>query len=231
MIDIDKYRFLVIQILKDVYSDIELANCLGLKGETALMLFYDLPRCSVDLDFNLLDHRKEKSVLEKIKNIVLQYGNIFDLAIIFFGQTITLSYGTGNRRMKIEISKQESGNSYEIKNLLGINMRVMTVKDMLAHTLCDLSDSSVVFNRTVFDAWFLLNKNIQPNKDIVETKTKMYLKYYLQKCIDKLETVEDTELLDGMEEFVNMRVKNFINTRLRLETIKLLEHSKEKITL
>ncbi|MDR1983427.1 MAG: nucleotidyl transferase AbiEii/AbiGii toxin family protein [Prevotellaceae bacterium] len=228
MIDINKYRFLIIQILKDIYSDIELANYLGLKGETVLMLFYDMPRCSIDLDFNLLDHSKEKRVLEKIKNILLKYGNIFDLAIIFFGQTITLSYGTANRRAKIEISKHESNNQYEIRNLLGINMRVMTATDMLSHKLCDLSDSSTVLNRNIFDSWFLLNKKIPVNKLIVETRTRMFLKDYLQKCINKLESIEDGELLEGMEEFVSARIKNFISTKLLSETIRLLNRYTEQ---
>jgi hypothetical protein len=219
---------LIIQILKDIYSDIELANYLGLKGETVLMLFYDMPRCSIDLDFNLLDHSKEKRVLEKIKNILLKYGNIFDLAIIFFGQTITLSYGTANRRAKIEISKHESNNQYEIRNLLGINMRVMTATDMLSHKLCDLSDSSTVLNRNIFDSWFLLNKKIPVNKLIVETRTRMFLKDYLQKCINKLESIEDGELLEGMEEFVSARIKNFISTKLLSETIRLLNRYTEQ---
>ncbi|MDR2292937.1 MAG: nucleotidyl transferase AbiEii/AbiGii toxin family protein [Prevotellaceae bacterium] len=228
MIDINKYRFLIIQILKDIYSNIELSNYLGLKGETALMLFYDLPRCSIDLDFNLLNHSKEKLVLEKIKNIFKKYGNIFDLAIIFFGQTITLSYGTDNRKTKIEISKQESNNHYEIKNLLGISMQVMTIDDIFAHKLCDLTDSSAVLNRSIFDSWYLLNKNVEINKFIIETRTRMNFNDYLQKCINKLESIEINELLDGMEEFVSADMQNTINTTLLPETIRLLHEIKEK---
>jgi hypothetical protein len=39
MIDINKHKFLLLQILKDIYSDIKLANCMGFKGGTALMFF------------------------------------------------------------------------------------------------------------------------------------------------------------------------------------------------
>ena len=56
--DINRHRFFLVQILKDIYSDIELAKYLGFKGGTALMFFYDLPRFSVDLDFNLIDTEK-----------------------------------------------------------------------------------------------------------------------------------------------------------------------------
>ena len=74
MANINKHKFFLMQILKDIYSDIELANSLGFKGGTALMFFYDLPRFSVDLDFNLLDLTKEKTVYEKVRRILLKYG-------------------------------------------------------------------------------------------------------------------------------------------------------------
>lgn len=37
MIHVNKHKFFLTQILKDIYSDIELVNCLGFKGGTALM--------------------------------------------------------------------------------------------------------------------------------------------------------------------------------------------------
>jgi len=64
----------MVQILKDIYSDIELSNCLGFKGGSALMFFYDLPRFSVDLDFNLLDPSKEDMVYQKVRLLLLKYG-------------------------------------------------------------------------------------------------------------------------------------------------------------
>jgi predicted nucleotidyltransferase component of viral defense system len=76
MIDINKHKYFLVQILKDIYSDIELANCLGFKGGTALMFFYDLPRFSVDLDFDLLDAEKEDDVFEKVKVILEKYGKL-----------------------------------------------------------------------------------------------------------------------------------------------------------
>jgi predicted nucleotidyltransferase component of viral defense system len=54
----------------------EIASSLGFKGGTALMFFYDLPRFSIDPDFNLLDTGKEKQVYEKVRAILLKYGAI-----------------------------------------------------------------------------------------------------------------------------------------------------------
>ena len=70
MVDLNKHKFFMMQILKDIYSDIELANCLGFKGGTALMFFYDLPRFSVDLDFNLIHAEAEESDYQNLRAIL-----------------------------------------------------------------------------------------------------------------------------------------------------------------
>jgi len=133
MIDLNKHKFLLLQILKDVYSDIELSNCLGFKGGTALMFFYDLPRFSVDLDFNLLDKDQEDLVYNKVRKILLKYGSIYDEAKKHYGPIVVLNYGYGERKLKVEISNRVFENRYEIKNLLGINVKVLVQEDLFAH--------------------------------------------------------------------------------------------------
>ena len=64
-----RHRAKLIVILKDIYDDSELRTALGFKGGTAAMLFYDLPRFSVDLDFDLLKASKEDFVFEKAGSI------------------------------------------------------------------------------------------------------------------------------------------------------------------
>jgi len=138
----------MLQILKDIFSDIELSNLLGFKGGTALMFFFDLPRFSVDLDFNLIDISKEEIVYDKVRKILLKYGTIYDEAKKFYGPIIVLDYGIGERKLKVEISNRLFDNHYEVKNLLGINMKVMIRQDMFAHKLCALMDRNELTNRT-----------------------------------------------------------------------------------
>jgi predicted nucleotidyltransferase component of viral defense system len=76
MNDINRHKFYLVSVLKDIYSDTELAALLGFKGGTAQMLFYDLPRFSVDLDFNLLNPERSTSVFTKIRSLLLEYGKI-----------------------------------------------------------------------------------------------------------------------------------------------------------
>lgn len=227
MININKHKFFLTQILKDIYSDIELANSLGFKGGTALMFFYDLPRFSVDLDFNLLDLAKEKTVYEKVRKILLKYGKIFDEAIKFYGPIIVLDYGVGERKLKIEISNRQWNNHYERKNLLGINMQVMVAPDMFAHKLCALLDRGELTNRDIFDSWFFTQKQTPINKEIVEKRMEMSLADYMQKCIDHLESVSDRGILNGLGELMDEDMKKFVRTKLRTETISLLRFYKE----
>ncbi|HCC53134.1 MAG TPA: hypothetical protein DEQ30_14730 [Porphyromonadaceae bacterium] len=227
MVNINKHKFFLTQILKDIYSDIELANSLGFKGGTALMFFYDLPRFSVDLDFNLLDLAKEKTVYEKVRKILLKYGKIFDEAMKFHGPIIVLDYGVGERKLKIEISNRQWDNHYERKNLLGINMQVMVAPDMFAHKLCALLDRGELTSRDIFDSWFFMQKQTPINKEIVEIRMEMPLADYMQKCIDHLESVSDRGILNGLGELMDEDMKTFVRTKLRTETISLLRFYKD----
>jgi predicted nucleotidyltransferase component of viral defense system len=227
MIDINKHKFFLFQILKDIYSDIELANSLGFKGGTALMFFHGLPRFSVDLDFNLIKKENEKAVYEKVRKILLKYGTIYDEAIKFYGPVIVLDYGQGERKLKIEISSRIFDNRYEIRNLLGINIKLMVMPDMFAHKLCALLDRHTVAGRDIFDCWFFLKNHSSLNKNIVESRMNMPLADYIQRCINRLESVSDKSLLQGVGELMDDEMKKFVRTKLRLETIELLRFYKD----
>jgi predicted nucleotidyltransferase component of viral defense system len=225
--DINKHKFFLVQILKEIYTDVELANWLGFKGGTALMFFYCLPRFSVDLDFNLLYPEKEGEVFDKVRKIVLKYGTLFDEAKKFYGPIIVLNYGVGERKLKVEISNRMFDNHYEIKNLLGVNMQVMTAPDMFAHKLCALLDRNVVASRDIFDCWFFMQNHTALNKTIVEQRMKMPLPDYLQRCIDCVASATDKGLLSGLGELTDEQMKKFVRAKLRTATIELLRFYKE----
>lgn len=227
MIDINRHKFFLVQILKDIYSDIELASWLGFKGGTALMFFYDLPRFSIDLDFNLINTEKLDTVYEKVRTILLKYGSITDEAKKFYGPILVLDYGVGERKLKVEISVRQFENQYEIKNLLGINMKVLVLRDMFAHKLCALLDRNALTNRDIFDCWFFMQKQTPVNKNIIESRMEMSYSEYLQKCIDTLDSMSDKGLLQGFGELMDSDLKNFVRTKLRTDTIGLLRFYKD----
>lgn len=223
--DLNKHKMYMLRILKDIYTDSELNNLLGFKGGTALMFFYDLPRFSVDLDFNLLDAEKEQFVFERVQTILLRYGRIIDAARKHFGPVIVLDYESGERNLKVEISNRQyqTANHYELRQFLGINVRVLTAPDMFAHKLCALLDRTETTNRDIFDVWFYLSNNMEINPLIVEERMGQPLEAYIECCIKHLQTLNDRQMHVGLGELLDNKMKAFVHTRLLSETIGLLQ--------
>ncbi len=76
MLNRDLHKAVFINALSVLYSDSLIRTLLGFKGGTAAMLFYELPRFSIDLDFDLLDEGKRELVFQRLKEILPRVGRI-----------------------------------------------------------------------------------------------------------------------------------------------------------
>ncbi|MBU4370000.1 nucleotidyl transferase AbiEii/AbiGii toxin family protein [Patescibacteria group bacterium] len=222
MLDIQKHKIILVQVLKDIYSDSQLATLLGFKGGTAAYLFYKLPRFSVDLDFNLLDPEKKNFVFEKIKNILKKYGKIKEAREKRFTLFFLLSYKEELRNLKIEISKKIFLNHYKIKNYLGISMLVIEKQDMFAHKLVALLERKQIANRDIFDIWWFAKNNWDINKKIVESRTKKKFKNYLKQCIKAVGRIDNKYILQGLGDIIDERQKIWVKENLKKDTLFLL---------
>src|SRR5699024_3754721 len=200
MMDINKHRSYLYRILKDIYADLTLGNALGFKGGTALMFFYELPRFSSDLDFTLIQKEKEEWVYQKLKTILLKYGEIYDEELKFYGPLVVLNYGKGVRKLKVEVSNRNLVDHYKIKNLFGSDIQVMKPADMFAHKLCALLDRTAIANRDIFDCWFFMERQLPINPHIVEKRMKVSLSEHLENCIHRLENLVQRNRLQGLGE-------------------------------
>jgi predicted nucleotidyltransferase component of viral defense system len=220
------HRNILIKILKDVYSHPTTAPLLGFKGGTAAYLFYDLPRFSVDLDFDLFEADKEDLVFTTVLDILHSYGVVKEAHNKRFSLLYILSYDgktTGAQNVKVEINKRTFGSEYEVKSYLGISMSVMIMRDMLAHKLVAMTERLGTTNRDIFDVWFFLQNNWPINREIVERRTRLPFADFLQHCIEKLEVMSNQNLLAGMGELLDQKQKSWVKEKLRTETIFLLQ--------
>jgi hypothetical protein len=64
------------------------------------------------------------------------------------------------------------------------------------------------------------------NRNIVEKRTGLPLAEYLQKCIERLESLNDKGLLQGMGELMDSKIKKFVQSKMRSEVIKMLNFYK-----
>jgi len=222
-LDYSKHKNILLQILKDIYSDTSIAPHLGFKGGTAALLFYDLTRDSVDLDFDLLDESKEQAVFEKIQKIVAGYGKTVDSRIKRFNLVNIISYDTKSQNIKVEVNRRQFGSKYDLKTLLGISMLVMVREDMFAHKLIAMHERVGKTSRDIYDAWFFLKNNWPINKEIVEQRSGKSFKELLQATAEQLEKMNNRNILIGLGEFLTESQKDWARAKLRDETIFLLK--------
>lgn len=217
--DFSKHKQILLQILKDIYSDTYLATTLGFKGGTAAYLFYGLDRYSVDLDFDLLDESREQEVFESLKKIVSNYATIEDEHVKRFNLLVVASYTTGAQKIKIEVNRRQFGSKYDMQTLLGISMQVMIKEDMFAHKLMAMLERIGKTSRDIYDVYFFFKNRWPINKAIVEQRSGISYKEALQKCIDLLEKMDSKHVLDGLGELLTDRQKDWARAKLKEETI------------
>ncbi len=229
MFDLKQHKFILVQILKDIYSDKEIAPFSGFKGGTACYLFYNLPRFSVDLDFNLLNKDKKDLVFERVKEILKRYGELKEAKEKRFTLFFLLSYGKKSKNIKIEMSKRKFPDHYEVKNYLGIPMLVMKKEDILAHKLVALLERKNIANRDLFDLWYFLKNNWPINEELVEFRTKERFKDYLRKCIKIAEKVNKKYLLQGLGEVLDEKRKRWMKESVKKELLFLMSYYLENL--
>lgn len=222
-LNIITHKTILLQILKDIYTDTTLGPVVGFKGGTAAYFFYDLGRFSVDLDFDLLDGTKENYVFEKIEKILKGFGTIKEKYKKRHTLFFILSYDDESPNIKVEINRRIFGSRYELKNYLGISMLVMVKEDMLAHKLVAMLERAKIANRDVFDVWFFLKNNWPVNQEIVEKRTKIDFPKYLTKCIKFVESLSGRSILAGMGELLNAKQKAWAKAHLRKDVLFLLK--------
>jgi len=221
-LDYSKYRSILLQILKDIYSDTSLAPFLGFKGGTSALLFYGLNRHSVDLDFDLLDKSKERFVFEKIQKIAENYGSVTDSRIKRFNLVSVIAYDKQSQNIKIEVNRRNFGSRYEVKTILGISLLVMVQEDMFAHKLMAMHERVGKTSRDIFDVYFFAKNHWPINKAIVEARSEMSFTELILKCVEQLEKMNDRHILDGLGELLTEAQKDWARAKLRTETIFLL---------
>ena len=210
-------------VLDDIYNNKELSNLLGFKGGTACYFFYNLPRFSTDLDFNLLNLSKKETVFNLMPNILQKYGIVADKYIktntIFFYLTHTLQQSG----IKIEISTHEIEkiNSYELLEFYGTSYLVMKKQDIFANKLLALTNRHSATPRDLFDINFFFAQNLPITQNIIQEVSKQDFVSYLETLPSFIEkNFNQKNILMGLGELVNSQSqRDFIKHKLISDTI------------
>lgn len=227
MLDVNRHKFFLLQLLKEIYSDPELASSLAFKGGTALMLFHDLPRFSVDLDFNLTANSDEEVASAKLRAILVEHGTIRDEARKRYGMLLVLNYEDDGRNLKVEVSNRSYPDEYELRDYLGVSMNVMRLEYMFTHKLMALLDRNALTNRDVFDCWFCMKQRLVLRKSILDLRLKGTFEDYMDKAIEAVIAISGNRILDGIGELLDPELKKWVKTDLISEFALLAAMYKE----
>jgi len=219
MLKVELHKVVMVNILRHVYEDKILQTSLGFKGGTAVLLFYNLPRFSIDLDFDLLKLEQKTLVFERIGKVLTRLGQLKEQRekrqTLFF----LLNYEKGQRNIKVEVSLRADPVPYQPKNYLGISMLVMGKKEMFAAKLAAYLTRKKLATRDMYDLWYFCSQSWSINPQLLQAKTGFTLKAALQKAIVKTKTIKEKALLSGLGELLDNKQKDWVRTKLKKELI------------
>ncbi len=219
------------QILKDIYTDVSISPLLGFKGGTCAYFFHNLPRFSVDFDFDLLvvNEENQKRVFEKIVDILSKYGQVKDQHIKRFTVFALLSYGDDDHNIKVEINirklVENIQDHYEVKEYLGISMFVAKKDYLFASKLSALTLRNETAMRDIYDIHYFAKNNWDINAEVIKERTGKTIKEYLADCIAFIEKVKDNQILQGLGELVdNEKEKAWVRNHLKADSLFMLKN-------
>lgn len=223
MLDKNLHRKVMFELLRDIYEEPKLSSILGFKGGTALYFLYGLNRFSVDLDFDLLDASKLEEVYDLVCKIASKYGQLKDHAIKHFGCMIVVSYKAGWRQLKIDISRREFPNSYELKNYLGLMVNMMKIEDIFANKLVALTNRKELAPRDIFDLYFLAKSDFAINEEAIKCRTGGSLAEQLDLAIACIEKSNPKQYLAALGELLDSKQQHWVREKMQAETLTALK--------
>lgn len=218
MIDKEKHRYLMFQIIKDIFSS-ELWKYLALKWWTACYFLYRLDRFSTDLDFDLVE--TVENIDEKLKKILSKYWTVKGK------QKIILSFWENLVNIKVDVSRKIwKNNKYEFVDFFWTTIKVQDKSSIFANKLVALIERNT--NRDIYDVYFFFKNMFDVNEKLVFERTSMTLKDLYKKIIDKLNKLgKNYKILDWLWEVLDEKKKLFVKNELidELKQILILKSS------
>ncbi len=231
--DITKHKTNLTNILIDIYKDSLLSSRLGFKGGTATMLFYNLPRFSVDLNFDIIgghsfveDKNNIDQVIEKVSKLLSKKFTIKDQSTKHNTLFWLVAYEKGEHNIKVEISTRENPyNHYTDQPFYGVTIKTLDIKDIIAHKMVAFTERPSLANRDLFDIHYLLGTEHAGsiNYDIIKLRTGKNPKEFYIYLLDSVEKINPKKILEGLGEVLTDPQKDWAKAKLLVELKGLIE--------
>ena len=134
-----------------------------------------------------------------------------------------LSYADEEQNIKIEISNRGSNNRYTLKKYLGIPMLVAQKETLFANKLAALIGRKNVAMRDIYDVYYFAKNNWDIDKEALKFFTAKNIKEQLKKSIQRIEEMNNKNILQGLGEVLSEKDKKWAKKNLKQETLFLLK--------
>lgn len=207
------HKQMLIKILIDIFK--KLNNKAGFKGGTCAYLFYDLPRISLDLDFDILKPLTEKDI-DELKIIFNKHTEIKESYDKKFTTFFLLDYEKNTPNIKVELNKRIwDNNSYKLIWFMGVEMKIVDRATLLTNKIVALTNRRQPVARDLFDVYYLLQMGYPINEKLVRERTGKSLSSYLKslpKFINKHYSAKN--ILHGLGELLDEQQKQWVKNQL-----------------
>jgi predicted nucleotidyltransferase component of viral defense system len=194
---------------------------LAFKGGTCAYFFYNLPRFSFDLDFDMRAPFSPTD-MDKLREVVSRHGRFkefYDKQFTLFG---VFDYGKGHPNIKIEVNKRLwNNNIYKAAWFLGAALFIPDEATLLTNKLVAVTDRKAAVARDLYDSWYYLKAGFPVSANLVSERTGKTLEDYLRSIIPFIrKTYTPRNVLQGLGEALDEKQKAWAKAHLISETIK-----------
>lgn len=214
-----RYLTLLLTELAKVFSE-----KIAFKGGTCAYFFYNLPRFSFDLDFDIL---REFSPADKdgFLSVLSKHGQAKEFRDKQNTIFCLFDYGKGHPNIKVELSRRVwKNNVYKPVWFLGVPLAVANETTVLTNKLVALTDRKTAVARDLYDSWYFLKAGFPVNAALVKERTGKDLEEYLKHMAEFIKkTYTPRNVLHGLGDALDEKQKSWAKDHLVLETIREIE--------
>ena len=214
MLNRDKHRLIMFQVLKDIFSS-EIWKCLAFKWWTSCYFLYGLDRFSTDLDFDLVENIPDLD--KKIIKIISKYWQIKAK------NKIILSFWENLTNIKIDVNRKIwKANKYDYVDFFWTMIKVQNKETIFANKLVALLERFI--NRDIYDVYFFFKNFFDINEKVIFERTWLSLNELFKKIIEKLDKLpKNYKILDWLWELLDEKQKDFVKNKLISELKNILQ--------
>ncbi len=227
-IDIKRHKNTLTALLIDIVKALD--GKIAFKGGTAAMMFYNLPRLSLDLDFDVLSTLSEEDKA-RLQGVIEKHGEIKEFQNKRFTIFYLIDYEKDAPNIKIELNTRVwQNNSYKIIWLFGIPIKMVDEATMLTNKLVALTDRKSPVVRDVFDVYYFLKTEWPIKEALIKERTGLVTADYLARAINLVEKkFSEKNILAGIGELLDEKQKAWAKENLKDEVIFHLKLKKENL--